>query len=243
MATEACRRLLRFAFEDTPLSEIVAVTEEGNLASERVLLKCGFEREGMRRAYGGQSRAFRLTRGAFTARAGPETGRITMKTEAIIEHITDWLRDYGRRAGAGGFVIGVSGGIDSAVSSTLSARTGLPLLVVEMPIHQGRDQVARARDHIAFLKARFGSVDSLEVELTEVFDRLVAALPDSPEDGRREMSLVNTRARLRMTTLYYFAALPGPPGGRHRKQGGGLRDRLLHQVRRRRRRPQPPSPI
>ncbi|MCK5274910.1 MAG: NAD(+) synthase, partial [Alphaproteobacteria bacterium] len=53
-----------------------------------------------------------------------------MKTEAIIEHITGWLRDYCRRAGTRGFVIGVSGGIDSAVSSTLAARTGLPLLVV-----------------------------------------------------------------------------------------------------------------
>ena len=132
-----------------------------------------------------------------------------MNSEAVIEHITDWLRDYCQRAGTGGFVIGVSGGIDSAVSSTLAARTGMPLLVVEMPIHQGRDQVTRAQEHIAFLKEGHGAVESVEVELTGVFDRLIEALPESADAASREMSLVNTRARLRMTTLYYFAALQG----------------------------------
>ena len=132
-----------------------------------------------------------------------------MKTEAVIEHITGWLNEYCGQAGAGGFVIGISGGIDSAVSSTLAARTGLPLLVVEMPIHQSPAQVARAREHIAFLKETYEAVESVEVELTDVFDRLIEAFPDSPDDARREMSLVNTRARLRMTTLYYFAALQG----------------------------------
>ena len=132
-----------------------------------------------------------------------------MQTEAVIEHITGWLRDYGQSAGTHGFVVGVSGGIDSAVSSTLAARTGLPLLVVEMPIHQSQSQVTRAREHIESLKQRYETVDSVEVELTDVFDRLIAALPDSSDDARREMSLVNTRARLRMTTLYYFAALQG----------------------------------
>lgn len=132
-----------------------------------------------------------------------------MQTEAVIEHITGWLKDYGEGAGTAGFVVGVSGGIDSAVSSTLAARTGLPLLVVEMPIHQSQNQVTRAREHIESLKQRYENVGSVEVELTDVFDRLIAALPDSPGDARREMSLVNTRARLRMTTLYYFAALHG----------------------------------
>ena len=132
-----------------------------------------------------------------------------MKSEAVIAHITGWLGDYCRRAGQSGFVIGVSGGIDSAVSSTLAARTGLPLVVVEMPIHQGRDQVGRAREHIAFLKGCHAAVESVEVELTDVFDRLIAALPDAALDERRTMSLVNTRARLRMATLYYFAALDG----------------------------------
>ncbi len=137
-----------------------------------------------------------------------------MRTAAVIDHITAWLRDYNDRAGTSGFVIGVSGGIDSAVSSALAAHTGLPLLIVEMPIHQSADQVSRAREHIAFLKERFPAVDSAEVELTGVFDGFIDALPPVPDDARddadrRAMSLVNTRARLRMTTLYYFAALHG----------------------------------
>ncbi|SPH17022.1 NH(3)-dependent NAD(+) synthetase [Defluviimonas aquaemixtae] len=132
-----------------------------------------------------------------------------MKTEAVIEHITGWLRDYSEKAGTNGFVVGVSGGIDSAVSSTLAARTRLPLLVAEMPIHQGRDQVSRARDHISFLKETYANAESREVELTGVFDRLIGALPDGPDAGAREMALVNTRARLRMTVLYYLAGLHG----------------------------------
>jgi NAD+ synthase len=132
-----------------------------------------------------------------------------MKTDAVIDHITGWLGDYCRASGMKGFVIGVSGGIDSAVSSALAARTGLPLLVVEMPIHQGGDQVSRARDHIAALKARHRNVAGQEVELTPVFDGLVDALPAGPEGPSREMALVNTRARLRMTTLYYLAGLHG----------------------------------
>ncbi len=132
-----------------------------------------------------------------------------MNTEATIEHITGWLQRYAESASASGFVIGISGGIDSAVSSTLAARTGLPLLVVEMPIHQHISQVSCAREHIEFLKQNYPAVDSVEVELTGVFDGLVEAYPGGDDDARREMSLVNTRARLRMTTLYYFAALHG----------------------------------
>lgn len=132
-----------------------------------------------------------------------------MKTEAVIDHITGWLEEYCARAGTKGFVVGVSGGIDSAVSSALAARTERPTLVVEMPIHQGRDQVSRARDHIAMLKARHAAVDGVEVELTDVFDSLVTALPGEPQGAAREMALVNTRARLRMTTLYYLAGQHG----------------------------------
>ena len=66
IATEACRRLLRFAFEDTPLDEVVGVVDIGNTASENVLLKCGFLSEGMRRAYAGQYSAFRITEGRWS---------------------------------------------------------------------------------------------------------------------------------------------------------------------------------
>jgi len=91
-----------------------------------------------------------------------------MQADKVIEHIVNWLKDYATNAGIKGFVIGISGGIDSAVTSSLCAKTGLDLLCIEMPIHQADSQVSRAKEHINQLK---------------------------------------TRARLRMTTLYYFAGL------------------------------------
>lgn len=130
-----------------------------------------------------------------------------MNTEAVIEHITQWLKSYVDQSPCKGFVIGISGGIDSAVSSTLAARTGHPLLCVEMPIHQHPAQVSRAREHIEYLKATYPNVSSVEVELTNVYDSLLDALPEVPEGLDPQMPLVNTRARLRMSTLYYFAAL------------------------------------
>lgn len=130
-----------------------------------------------------------------------------MNTEKVIEHIVNWLKDYATKAKINGFVIGVSGGIDSAVTSTLCAKTGLNLLCVEMPIHQAKSQVNRAINHINWLKANFSNIHTIEVELTPVFDNLIAALPSVKNEEERYMSLANTRARLRMTTLYYFAAL------------------------------------
>ena len=133
-----------------------------------------------------------------------------MKTLEVADHITEWIKDYADKSHCKGFVIGVSGGIDSATSSTLAARTGLPLICVEMPIHQAANQVSRAMNHIAWLKENFPNVSSVEVELTDIFDAFVSALP--PVTGSKDLhdhSLVNTRARFRMTTLYYFAALHG----------------------------------
>jgi NAD+ synthase len=117
------------------------------------------------------------------------------------------MKQYAKTAAMDGFVIGVSGGIDSAVTSTLAAKTGLPLLCVEMPIHQQVSQVNRAINHINWLCDNFENVNRVEVNLTQVFDNLIQALPDVESEEERWMSLANTRARLRMTTLYYFAAL------------------------------------
>ena len=130
-----------------------------------------------------------------------------MKSREIIHYISGWLRNYLEEAEAKGFVIGVSGGIDSAVASTLAARTGLPLLCVEMPINQNRIQVSRARDHIAFLKEKYPNTRTHEVDLTPVFDELIKALPEAADKRKKEISLTNVRARLRMTTLYYFSGL------------------------------------
>lgn len=130
-----------------------------------------------------------------------------MKTEKVIDHIVTWLRDYATKANIKGYTIGISGGIDSAVTSTLCARTGLRLLCLEMPIHQADNQVTRAEKHINWLKNNYTNVDRQLVDLTPTFESLVNALPEVANEEDRFMSLANTRARLRMTTLYYFAAL------------------------------------
>ncbi len=132
-----------------------------------------------------------------------------MNTEKVTNHIVRWLKDYATHAGAKGFVLGVSGGIDSALTSTLCAKTGLQVLCLEMPIHQAASQVNRALNHIDWLKKYYPDVSMTQVNLSPVFDSLIEALPDAQNEEDKFMSLANTRARLRMTSLYYFAALKG----------------------------------
>lgn len=132
-----------------------------------------------------------------------------MQVDKVANHIVNWLKEYAINAGVKGFVVGVSGGIDSAVTSTLCAKTGLPTLCLEMPIHQAENQVTRALRHIDWLQFNFNNVDMTAVNLTPVFDSMITAFPAVENEESRFMSLANTRARLRMTTLYYFAALHG----------------------------------
>ena len=132
-----------------------------------------------------------------------------MNTEKVTNHIVAWLKDYALKARVNGFVIGISGGIDSAVTSTLCAMTGLKVLCVEMPIHQGENQVNRGKEHIDQLKSRFDRVVSEETELTNVFEMFKKTLPTTEDTAKLNLSLANTRARIRMTTLYYFAGIHG----------------------------------
>ena len=126
-----------------------------------------------------------------------------MKTEKIIDHIVQWLSDYLGQSGLNGFAIGVSGGIDSAVTSTLCAKTGKPVLALNMPIHQAKDQVSRSSTHIAWLKKHFPAVKGIDIELTPVFEQIKTCFPDDIQDG---LTMANTRSRLRMLTLYAFAS-------------------------------------
>tara|TARA_B100001250_G_scaffold74574_2_gene60952 strand:- start:5994 stop:6779 length:786 start_codon:yes stop_codon:yes gene_type:complete len=124
-----------------------------------------------------------------------------MKTKSIITHIVNWIKQYAETSHSSGFVVGVSGGIDSAVTSILAAKTGLPLICMEMPIHQNKKEVRRSLQHIQWLKENFSNVSSEKINLTSIFDRFIHEIPSE----KSELALANTRARLRMTTLYYFA--------------------------------------
>ncbi|WP_347922791.1 NAD(+) synthase [Pontimicrobium sp. SW4] len=132
-----------------------------------------------------------------------------MNTEKVTQHIVQWLKDYAEKAKVNGFVIGISGGIDSAVTSTLCAETGLKVLCVEMPIHQAESHVSRGQEHIAQLKERYPNVSDIKVDLTPVFEEFKTEVSLDGKQATVDMALANTRARLRMTTLYYHAGLLG----------------------------------
>ncbi len=130
-----------------------------------------------------------------------------MHTKKVIDHIVSWLKDYANNSNMEGFVIGVSGGIDSAVTSTLCAKTGLPTLCIEMPIHQAKNQVNRAKEHIDQLKKNYPNIKNEEIDLTSVFEEFKKQTPTPTNSTLLDLSLANTRARIRMTSLYYFAGL------------------------------------
>jgi NAD+ synthase len=126
-----------------------------------------------------------------------------MKIQQTIDHIVQWLDAYLDDSGLKGFVIGVSGGIDSAVTSTLCARTGKPVLAINLPIYQAKDQVSRSSDHLSWLTKNFDNVKSIDFDLSSVFDQIKNNFPKDIQDG---LTMANTRARLRMMTLYAFAS-------------------------------------
>lgn len=125
-----------------------------------------------------------------------------------VKHVIyNWLKNYATDSKMNGYIIGVSGGIDSAVCSTLCALTGLPLTVVRMSIHQAADQADRGAKHIEWLKANFPNVKSLDIDLTEAYDKEIELLTkagafDGIDKDKLFLTCGNTRSRLRMVTLY-----------------------------------------
>ncbi|TAF72026.1 MAG: NAD(+) synthase [Flavobacterium sp.] len=132
-----------------------------------------------------------------------------LSPEKVNSQIIKWLTDYAKNAKSNGFVIGISGGVDSAVTSTLCAQTGMEVLCIEMPIHQAPSHVSRAQEHIKQLKERFPNVKSAASDLTSVFETFKKVVPTHEDEAKMNLSLANTRARLRMSTLYYYAGIYG----------------------------------
>ncbi len=126
-----------------------------------------------------------------------------MKKKEIIDHITNWLKEYSERSKTNGFVIGISGGIDSAVTSTLCAMTGKRLIVLNLPIKQHQNEYYRSVEHIDWLKKNFKNVESDTVELSDIFKGFETDLPESIQD---HLTMANVRSRVRMITLYAFAS-------------------------------------
>jgi NAD+ synthase len=121
----------------------------------------------------------------------------------VADHIVSWLHTYLQTAHSKGFVIGISGGIDSALTSTLCALTGAPTICITMPIRQTTAEFDRANEHMIALQKRFQNVSLQTIDLTHTFETLEAALP--LDSISQPLAMANSRSRLRMVTLYAVA--------------------------------------
>jgi NAD+ synthase len=131
---------------------------------------------------------------------------LLMKYDIIIEEINDWLIEYLKKSKCNGFVVGVSGGIDSALTSTLCARTGYPTLCIDMPILQNENEINRAENHIKWLKKNYNNVSHITIDLNNTFETFKSSV-EKTENPNNNLSLANSRSRLRMTTLYYYSGI------------------------------------
>ena len=132
-----------------------------------------------------------------------------MNVKEIEKHIIDWLKEYAASAGVSGFTVGVSGGIDSALVSTLCCKTGLPTHLVSLPIHQASSHLSRASQHIEYLLSLYPNARGMEIDLSHTFDTLKAVMPTSEDEKKYLLSCANDRSRLRMIALYHVAAISG----------------------------------
>ena len=116
--------------------------------------------------------------------------------------IASWLNDYLLNNDLDSFIVGVSGGIDSAVTSTLCAITGCKTIVITMPIHQDQDETNRGMKHCSWLYANYSNIEILNIDLTSIYEQFISSIPDK---FTNPIALANTRARIRMSTLYLIA--------------------------------------
>ena len=127
-----------------------------------------------------------------------------MKSSEKVNFISDWIKDYVNNmpSKAQSLVIGISGGIDSAVSSTLSAMTGIKTIILSMPIKQKSQQHDLSIKHQDWLVKKFKNVEAHTIDLDKLFSTFLSSLSNFDN----EHGMANSRARLRMTTLYQVAA-------------------------------------
>lgn len=122
-------------------------------------------------------------------------------TTALSTRITEWIKNYAETAGIKSLVVGVSGGIDSAVVSTLCARTNIHTIAVSMPIRQQPSLHTLSLDHCSWLANNYPNVRQEIVNLTSTFDHFEEVMGNYSS----ELGFANSRARLRMMCLYQIA--------------------------------------
>ena len=127
-----------------------------------------------------------------------------MKPLEKAQFISNWIKDYVEKmpSKAQSLIIGISGGIDSSVSSTLSAMTGIKTIVLSMPIKQKSSQHDLSLKHQEWLVKNFNNVEAHTLNLDKLFETFEGTLSNFDS----ELGMANSRARIRMTTLYQVAA-------------------------------------
>lgn len=125
-----------------------------------------------------------------------------LNLDLIKDEIITWIKSYCELNNIKSLVVGVSGGIDSALVSTLCVYTGIDTYTVLLPIYQNENHTKRGENHIKWLKSNFNNVNELKIDLSNVFNSFKTTMGD---DYQNELSLANTRSRIRMTTLYHIA--------------------------------------
>ena len=127
-----------------------------------------------------------------------------MKPLEKAQFISNWIKDYVEKmpSKAQSLIIGISGGIDSSVSSTLSAMTGIKTIVLSMPIKQKSSQHDLSLKHQEWLVKNFDNVEAHTLNLDKLFETFEGTLSNFDS----ELGMANSRARIRMTTLYQVAA-------------------------------------
>jgi NAD+ synthase len=124
------------------------------------------------------------------------------------ENIVKWLNQYvSDNPSIKAFVVGVSGGIDSAVTATLCAETGFPTYVLSMPLYSSHDSDSLSRDYVNELEKKYDNVTKVRVELSGVYDKFLQSFGwwTGDEFTKNELANANTKSRLRMVTLYQVA--------------------------------------
>ena len=126
-----------------------------------------------------------------------------MNSDKKIKHISNWIKEYisSLNFQSPSLIIGVSGGIDSAVTSTLCCKTGFRTIAVSMPIKQNASQHDLSLKHLDWLNTNFNNVDTMIIELDDVFKSFEKTM----NDFNNKLAFANSRSRLRMVTLYQIA--------------------------------------
>jgi len=130
-----------------------------------------------------------------------------MQAGKVIDHIVKWLKDYAiQNSSVKGFTVGISNGIDSSVVSTLCARTGLPVLALELPIDLSKKKEKSKSVHVEWLKKKYGTnhIRTMNVNLTDAYKALKETCTELQSNDKTELALANVQSRLRMVKKNSF---------------------------------------